>query len=558
MNNKTSSKTSNKNTFGSSFLSAFSNELEDDRRGGEVRDDKISSNTGTPNISELDRLLKESFSAGGQQKLKIGDKVRAELVAIAEEEIFFSVRTGGAAKPRDGSLPRKELLGDDGTLKNKIGDQLDLYVIKANSAVISLSTSPSARAQAEDLVEAYKMSLPIEGKITETCNGGVRVSIQGKSAFCPISQIDLARVESDDVANFVGQKFSFLITELSEGGRNIVVSRRRLLQTQRSLLEKAFIEGNHEGEVTKGKVTRIEPYGAFVELASGVEGLLHVSEISWSRINDPHEVLSLGQEVTVKILKSESKENRLRISLSIKQALPEPWSIVAVNFKEGQTVEGKVTRCVKFGAFVEIASGLEGLVPLSEMSYSKRVVRSDELIKEGERVMVMIKEIDNEGKRILLSVRDAGGDPWDLVPQKYTVSTVVTGKVTRREPYGIFVELEEGITGLLPKSVATGMAGPSAAATAADAGAANSAGVEHIEFSYDKLKINDNVSVEIASVDLENRRIGLKPPRDPNQDEWKNHEAVIGSNSNNSGRGQTAKLADKFKVGANAVKLRKK
>ncbi|MBF0297927.1 MAG: S1 RNA-binding domain-containing protein [Oligoflexia bacterium] len=548
-------KTLSKNKLNESFLKEFSNDFDDGSYDASLevtkekdidRDNNLPFSE-TSTSSDFTNLLKESFSTP-QKKLSLGEKVKCELAAITDEEIFFTIKGGAGSRPADGTISKRELLDkNDGSFPYKVGDHLDLYITRIKRG-ISLSTSPSARSQAEDIVEAFQMSLPIEGKVTEVCNGGIRVSIHGKIAFCPISQIDLARVETAD--GFVGQKFDFLVTDISEGGRNIIVSRKKLLLNQKSISEKAFIKENREGEIVKGQVRKIEVFGAFVEIAPGIEGLLHISELSWSRINNPHDVLTIGQEVVTKILKVEQKEGRLKISLSMKQATEEPWTNISQNFKEGQVVAGKVIRCLKFGAFVELAPGIEGLIPLSEMSHTKRVVRSDDLIKEGERITVKIKEITTDTKRILLSLKDAGEDPWVLVPHKFPVGTIVTGKVVRRELYGIFVELEEGIIGLLPKSRAT-------ATEVLDS---------LPDFHYDKFKIDDQITLQIAEIDTEGRRIALDVPPDPNKDEWKKHvnASASGSSSNsnlnsknantNTGSGLQAKLADKFKN----IKLRDK
>ncbi|MBF0316263.1 MAG: S1 RNA-binding domain-containing protein [Oligoflexia bacterium] len=448
--------------------------------------------------NELDQLMSASFAAPSK-KLTPGSKVKCELIVAGDEEILFSIKSERSGRPLDGAVPRRELLNSEGNFSYKVGDLLDLYITRTKGPMISLSASPMAKTQAEDLIDSYKSALPIEGKITEACNGGVRVLVRGKSAFCPISQIDIVRV--DNVESYIGQKFDFVITDFSEGGRNIVVSRRRLLQAERAQSEKAFLSERREGDIVSGRVKKLEAFGAFVEIAPGVEGLVHISELSWSRVDNPGEAVSVGQEVVAKILKQEQKDGRLKISLSIKQASSEPWSNLANDFKEGQMVSGKVTRCVKFGAFVEVAPGIEGLVPLSEMSHSKRVMRSDELFKEGDKITVMIKEIHTSNKRMLLSLKDAGEDPWALVAEKFPVGSIVTGRVTRREAYGIFVELEEGVIGLLPKSKAN----------------------ENPDFHYDKIKVTDTLSVQIGELHLSDRRISLSPPGDPDKDEWKNH-----------------------------------
>jgi small subunit ribosomal protein S1 len=472
--------------------------------------------------SEFAQLLDASFKKK-QKKIKPGDKIQGEILVLGKEEVFVS--TGPAGTSSDGVVSRRDLLDGDGKLNYKVGDRLDLYITQVRGTEIRLSPKASAKSLAEDLEDAYDMMLPIEGKVSEVCKGGVRVMIGGKSAFCPISQLDLVRVETGE--EYIGRKLEFLITQFSEGGRNIVVSRRKLLQDQRQLSEAAFGEETQVDQIVTGKVKRLETFGAFVEIAPGVEGLLHISELSWSRVAHPGEVVQVGQEITVKILKKDSAEGRLKVSLSLKQAGEHPWKALSGEIKEGQVVQGKVTRCMKFGAFVELTPGVEGLVPLSEMSYTKRVMRSDEFIQEGETITVMIKEIHPETKKILLSLKDAGSDPWILAGQKYPVGAIVPGKVERRENYGLFIQLEEGVTGLLPKSKA----------------------VEHPEFAFDKLKPGDTVTVQIGELKLGERRISLDVPQDPNRDDWKGYVAQP-----RSGGGSFGTLGDKLQSALNKKK----
>jgi small subunit ribosomal protein S1 len=473
--------------------------------------------------SEFSELLEASF-AKKRHVLKVGDKIRGEILVLGKEEIFVS--TGPAGASSDGIVARRDLLDAEGKINHKVGDSLDLFVIQVRGTEIRLSPSPSSKNLAEDLQDAYDMMIPVEGKVSEFCKGGVRVMMRGKIAFCPISQLDTARVETGE--EFIGKKLEFLITQFSEGGRNIVVSRRKLLEEQRGVSEGAFNDETKEGQLVSGKVKKLEPFGAFVEIAPGIEGLLHISELSWSRVADPSEVVKVGQEILVKILKTEEKEGRLKVSLSLKQVGIHPWQALSEKIKEGQVVEGKVTRCMKFGAFVELTPGVEGLIPLSEMSYMKRILRSDELIHEGERITVMIKEIHADTKKILLSLKDAGSDPWILAGQKYPLGAIVPGKVERRENYGLFIALEEGVTGLLPKSKV----------------------MERPEFAFDKLKPGDSVVVQIGELKLQERRISLEVPQDPNRDDWKGYVAQPASSSGSFGT-----LGDQFK---NALAKKKK
>ncbi len=362
---------------------------------------------------EFAKLLESSLKRP-QKKLVVGDKIRGEILVIGKEEVFVS--TGPAGVSSDGIVPRKDLVNADGKIDHKVGDVIDLYVIQVRGSEVYLSPKPTAKNLADDLEDAFDMMLPVEGKVTEVCKGGVRVSLMGKVAFCPISQLDTARVENPE--EYLGRKLEFMITQFSEGGRNIVVSRKKILQEQREVSEGEFSEEHQLGDVLTGKVKRLEAFGAFVELRPGVEGLLHVSEISWSRVNNPADVLAIGQEIRVKVLKTESNEGRLKISLSMKQVEPEPWKNLPAQLKEGETVEGKVTRFAKFGAFVELAPGVEGLIHLGEMSETKRVMHAEDAVKLGEQVRVLIKEVNPQARRISLSLKDAGTDPNEVMPEQ--------------------------------------------------------------------------------------------------------------------------------------------
>jgi small subunit ribosomal protein S1 len=461
--------------------------------------------------SEFADMLAESF-AKPQKKLSVGDKIRGEILVLGKEDVFVSTGTN-----TDGSLSRRELIGEDGQLTHKVGDILDLYVTQVKRDEIHVSRNATSKNLADDLEDAFDMMLPVEGKVVEICKGGVRVSIKGKIAFCPISQLDFARTETGE--EFVGKKLEFLVTQFSEGGRNIVVSRKKLLAESREVSHAAFGEEKREGTVVSGKVKKIEPFGAFVEISPGIEGLLHISEMAWSRVENPNDVVKVGQDIVVKVLKTENKDGKMKISLSLKQTTATPWENLPAHIIEGATVEGKVIRCMKFGAFVEVAPGLEGLVPLSEMSYTKRVMTSDELFKEGEKITVKIKEIHTDTKRMSLSFKDAGEDPWALAAEKFAVGKIVSGKVQRKEPYGLFVTLEEGVVALLPKSKTQDQPG----------------------FSIDKVKIGDQIIVQVGELRQSERRISLELPSDENRDDWNGFTANAASTG-----GSFATLGDKL------------
>jgi len=328
---------------------------------------------GEENFSDL----LESYSAGRDEDIQIGDKIRGEIISIGRDSVF--VDTGMKI---DGVVDKEELLDENKELPYKEGDTLELYVVANNGSEIRLSKALSRGGGSHYIREAHERDIPVEGKVKELCKGGFNVDILQKRAFCPISQMDLKYVDKPD--EYVGKSYLFLITQLEEDGRNIVVSRREFLQIEQKEVRSQFFQDIDLGTELEGRVTKLMPYGAFVELLPGIEGMVHLSEISWSRIEKVEDVLQPGELVKVKVLGIEEgkKPGQKKISLSIKQTLGDPWDSVTDQFHIGDKIKGKVTRCVKFGAFVEIASGVEGLVHISEMSF-RRVLNFSLTVGEG-------------------------------------------------------------------------------------------------------------------------------------------------------------------------------
>jgi small subunit ribosomal protein S1 len=325
------------------------------------------------------------------------------------------------------------MLDKDKQLPYKEGDTLELYVVGLSEDEIRLSNAFSGVGSFDLLREAYENTVPVEGKILETCKGGLRVDVMGRKAFCPASQIDINFVEN--LEDYVGQTHPFLINQVDARDKNIVVSRRALLSKELEKSKKQFCTGLQNGDVLNGRITKLMPYGLFVELHPGVDGLVHVSELSWSRVEDPQTFGAIGEPVRVKVIdieRPDASEN-LKISLSIKQVTDDPWLSADDHFKVGDKVNGTVTRCAKFGAFVEIADGIEGLVHISEMSYQKRILKPQEIVTPGESVFVLVKDLDLANRRISLSIRDAEGDPWSEVPHKYSVGQRVEGVIEKKE-----------------------------------------------------------------------------------------------------------------------------
>lgn len=351
--------------------------------------------------------LLANTEAGAGKRLRKGDEVRGEILSIGKEEAFVSTGT-----PVDGIVLIKDLLDENKQIKYKVGDFIDLVVTQFREGEIRLSKkgATSSVQDLDSLEDAFDMELPVEGRVIEVCNGGFRVLIQGKTAFCPVSQMDM-RVAQDH-NEYLNQKFDFLITQFENKGKNIVVSRRRLLTLQRAENEGTFMLKHPPGTILSGKITKIERFGAFVELESGIEGLVHISELSWSRISDPHEVVSIGMPVHVKLLKIEDLDGRLKISLSLKEGGDEndPWITIREKFPLGSVWTGKVEKRETYGLFVNIAPGITGLLPKSKWKESLDS-KNFEGKKRGDEVMVQIDQILVEERKISLGLPGEKDDP---------------------------------------------------------------------------------------------------------------------------------------------------
>jgi len=461
----------------------------------------------------------EAYSAGMKEDLRIGDKIRGRIISITSSAVFVDTGT-----KTDGVVESEELKDDDGNLPYEVGDELELFVVGADESEIRLSRAIAGVGGLAMLKDAYSGKIPVEGRVVQTIKGGFQVEVLKRRAFCPISQIDTAYVENGET--YVGQTYQFMIKKLAENGRNIVLSRRDLLEAEQKKAHDSFLKELDQDQVHEGRVTRLMPYGAFVELIPGLEGMVHISELGWSRLEKPEEAVKPGQVIRVKVLRVESGPKGPKISLSVKQVEGDPWDRLPEEIRPGAKVNGKVTRCADFGAFVEILPGIEGLVHISELSYTQRVHRVGDIVKPGQQVSVVIKEIDTDKRRIGLSLRDAEGDPWLEVESRLRPGQVVEGTVQKQEKFGIFVQLMPGVVGLLPKSAIARSA-------------------ENAQF--DKLKPGDTISLAIESINMDDRRISLKPKdsQDTVSDDWKAFQKQSDNTSMGSLGEQLAKALNK-------------
>lgn len=349
----------------------------------------------------------ELFAESEQQKSterrkpRVGEEVRARVVAIAGDSVFVDV--GGKS---EGMIERHELVGDDGELTVAVGDEITATVVDLRNDNVVLRTRLRGGDGPGALEQAFQHGIPVVGKVTGVNKGGVEVEISGQRAFCPLSQLDTSRVEDPSV--FVGQELSFRITKLETGRdrSDVVVSRRALLEAERAQQAAETRARLEVGAEVTGTVTRIKPFGAFVDIG-GLEGLLHVSELDYGRVGHPKDILSEGETVRVRVTAIEtSKEPGKpdRISLSRKALAADPWETTAATLAAGSRVRGKVVKLESYGVFVEIAAGLEGLVHVSELS-ERRIGHPREVVAVGDTIEAVVVGVDPERRRIALSVK---------------------------------------------------------------------------------------------------------------------------------------------------------
>ncbi len=397
----------------------------------------------------FEELLKASSETHGR-KLFPGDKVSGKVAKISKDTVFVDL--GGKS---EGIADIQEFLDKEGRLTATQGDWVEMRVASTRDGIHLTKGMKVQGADALDMLrEARENVIPVEGKVSAVVKGGFEVNLSGIRAFCPLGQIDLAFCEKPD--EHVGAKYLFRIMEIKEKGKNIIVSRRVLMEEERAKKSKETLARLKPGLECEGKVTKLTDFGAFVDIG-GIEGMVHISEISHGRIGHPSEILKPGQQVNVKVMKIESdKEGRPKISLSVKALEPDAWDR-GLGFEEGEIIHGKVSRLTDFGAFVEVAPGVDGLVHISEISYD-RIPHPNKLLKEGEGVDVLVMGIDREARRISLSIKEAAikkkmETEGGAEKIRLEVGQILKGIVEDSKPYGLFIRLPQfgpRVRGLLP------------------------------------------------------------------------------------------------------------
>jgi len=394
----------------------------------------------TQSRDNAETTFAEAFEASLNFKTpEQGEMLRGQIVSISGDDAYISY--GG---PSEAVMAAAELDGLD------VGDNVEATVIRTSPEIRISRKLAKGKASLDQLRQMFENRLPVEGKVAARNKGGFDVNVSGLRAFCPLSQIALGKIENPDA--FIGQSFEFRVTELSDDGRRIVVSRAALMKEAAAARAEETRKAIVPGAELTGKVKTLTPFGAFVDLG-GVDGLLHVSEMSRRRVTDPKEIVAIGQEVRVKVIKVDNGGKR--ISLSMKDQEPDPWSDVADRFTPGTPFTGKILRSTDFGFFVEVEPGLDGLVHLSQLPLG--VKAGDPSIAIGSTVSGWIREVDPSKKRLSLSLREVAiNDPWETVNQRYPIGKVVEGVIDHSGPPGIFIQLEPGLTGLVPNSEISG------------------------------------------------------------------------------------------------------
>ena len=465
--------------------------------------------------ADLMREEMERSLAGGQfgrsTRLRRGDKVTGTVVHVGQSDIFVDI--GGKS---EALLDVAELSSGDDEIEVRKGDTLTLYVSEAGSDGVRLSHKMALAARSREAVRsAYADHVPLEGRIAAKRKGGFDVKFSsGQRAFLPLSQVELRHVPDEELDEYVGKTFQFLITKYESDGRDLVVSRSQLLREEREEARGELQATLQEGQVREGTVSRVVDFGAFVDLG-GMDGLVHVSEIQWGYSERPQEKLRIGEKVRVKVLRVDQAKGT--VSLSIREAEGSPWDRVGTDFVEGGVYPGIVRRIEPFGAFVELAPGLDGLVHVSELSW-ERVKHPDALVHKGDHVTVKLVRLEPERRRIGLSMKLVGGDPWTDIAPGWLRGQLLDGTVEKVAPFGVLVRIAPGISGLIP----FGDLGMDQAQA-------------HLAYQAEK-----SVTVEVGDVDLERRRVRLLPSDEKARDE----RAALEDYSSNTEAGGLGTLGD--------------
>jgi small subunit ribosomal protein S1 len=394
----------------------------------------------------------ENFAALFEASLAEGDLGRegeivvGTVVQVGRDAVIVDI--GGKS---EGVIPRSEFAGTSGEITVKAGDKVDVFIESRENddGLVTLSKEKADKMKVwDEISSACERDELIEGTISQRVKGGLSVTIRGGvKAFLPGSQVDLRPIRNLD--KLIGQTYQFKVIKFNKKRGNIVLSRRVLLEKERDEMKAKTLETLQEGMTVKGTIKNITEYGAFVDLG-GIDGLLHITDMSWGRVNHPSEVFQVGDEVLVKVLKYNAETER--VSLGLKQTQEDPWNHAEEAYPPGKKVRGKVMSITDYGAFVELEPGVEGLIHVSEMSWTKKVKHPSKLVEPGQEIECQVLEVDAKAKRISLGLKQLEPDPWSIFTEKYRPGDKIGGKVRSLTDYGVFVGIEEGVDGMVHKS----------------------------------------------------------------------------------------------------------
>jgi small subunit ribosomal protein S1 len=429
----------------------------------------------------------------------LGDAANDITKLVAGDEVQ-NFTPGAILKGRVGSLAGDDFvielgLKSEGILERnefdepenvKVGDEVKVLLtdVEGDSGLVKISKRKADRIiNWETIMKSKKEGEPVSGKVTKKIKGGLLVDI-GVPVFLPASQVDIRR--PGEISDWLGRHIDAVILKIDEERRNIVISRRKLIEQQREELKKNTLDSLEVGQVRKGTVKNIADFGAFIDLG-GIDGLLHITDMSWGRINHPSEILKNDQEIEVKVLSID--KDKEKIALGLKQKDASPWENIETKYPMGSVHEAEVVNIMSYGAFCKLEEGVEGLVHISEMSWTKRINHPSEVVAQGQKVKVKVLEINKDKQEISLGMKQVEENPWERVAEKYPPGSVVEGKVRNIANYGAFVEIEEGIDGLLHVS--------------------DLSWTKKIGHPSEMLKKGENVQAVVLSVDQEKQRIAL-------------------------------------------------
>jgi len=426
----------------------------------------------------------ESFAdlfGSSDRSFKEGEIARGTVLSIDND--FVQIDIGFKS---EGMIASWEFMTEEGEVTISVGDRVEVLVeeVENEDGQLVLSKEKAERLKVwDEISNAYDNEEAVEGTIVARVKGGLSVDI-GVKAFLPGSQVDLRPVRNLEA--LLGEKANFKIIKFNKRRGNIVLSRRALLETERKLMRETTLATLSEGQILDGVIKNLTDYGAFIDLG-GIDGLLHITDMSWGRINHPGELFHVGDEIKVKVLKFDVEAER--VSLGLKQIQPDPWIDAGMRYPLGMRISGKVVSLTDYGAFIELEPGIEGLVHVSEMSWTKRVKHPSKVVTIGDVVEAVVLDVDERDRKISLGMKQIEENPWTVIEERYPVGTRVSGQVRNITNFGIFVGLEEGIDGLVHVS--------------------DISWTEQVKHPSDRFEKGDEVEAVVLKIDKENEKFSL-------------------------------------------------